>query len=105
MLKVGNELLCKKSNDSRYNNKLKKNEYYTIIDIDNNLVYFSDKLLCKKIKKNYNLKNKYYTIEIVYVNDCYDWYSSNPESSWYIWDYFYKPQEMRKMKLKQLKQC
>ena len=75
MLKVGDELLCKKMIlDITIN--LKKNEYYTIIDIINNLVY---------------------------VN--YDWYNSNPESFWYIWDYFYTTKEVRKMKLERLKQC
>ena len=74
MLKIGDKLLCKKSYNgviegeyyivtlvkSRFEGKY----YYSIINIDNDNVYFV----------------KYY----------------------YIWDYFYKPQEVRKLKLKQL---
>ena len=56
-----------------YKNDIKKNEYYIITNIDNDSVYVS-----------------------------YVWYSLNPESFWYIWNYFYKLKELRKLKLKQL---
>ena len=75
-LKVGDKLLCKKDDIDFYESpKNYKDEYYTIVEIDDtfcavgNLGYF---------------KNKY--------------------SDWYIWKYFYTPQEMRKLKLERLKQ-
>ena len=70
-----------------------------------------DKLLCKKEKHVYKnfVIDKYYTITDIY-DECayfdYDWYSLNKHSYWsYIWYYFYTPQEMRKLKLKQLNRC
>ena len=105
MLKVGDKLLCKKNNNNRKYNNYK----------------LCDKLLCKKSSECYkkyegkcytiskiDIKNEYYTITDIqkfYVYVCYDWYKLSQNDKWYIWDYFYKPQEVRKLKLKQLKQC
>ena len=69
-----------------------------------------DKLLCK-ININFLKKNEYYIItniddvsDDVYVNN--DWYILYPNDwYYYVWDYFYTPQELRKMKLKQLMKC
>ena len=86
MLRVGDKLLCKKNynrikkNDYRNGRspcKIKKNEYYIITNIDISFYFFVD---------NY-------------------WYSLDPNSNWYLWEYFYTPQEIRKMKLERLKQC
>ena len=77
MLKVGDRLLCKKNttNNNKYNKYelFLKNEYYIITIIDN-----------------------------VYVYVCHDWYKLDQNSIWYLWDFFYTPQEVRKLKLKQL---
>ena len=83
MLKVGDRLLCKKNtNYNKYvfaSNKY-KNVHYIITKIFENHVYFDDA-----------------SFE--------DWFLYNNKSNWYIWDYFYTPQEMRKLKLKQLNKC
>ena len=80
MLKVGDKLLCKNTK-----NIIKKNKYYIIFNIDNT---YSHQWLLLQYKN---------------VSGRYDWYSSNPKNhSWYIWDYFYTTQEVRKLKLKQL---
>ena len=93
MLKVGDKLLCKKSIDFHidfhnynihFDSIIIKGKYYTITFI-NNITYFY-------INKIYFDNDKFYC-------------STNRISLWYIWDFFYKPQEVRKMKLKQLKQC
>ena len=72
-----------------------------------------DKLLCKKEKHVYKnfVIDKYYTITDIY-DECayfdYDWYSFSLDKTLdktsfnYVWDYFYTPQEVRKMKLKKL---
>ena len=80
MLKAGDKLLCKKttnyeSMDKKYNINKERNKYYTITGVkDNYIVYFG-----------------------------VDYYSLNlNNSNYYIWNYFYTPQEIRKMKLKQL---
>ena len=79
MLKVGDKLLCKKDRLlSQYKLNKLKGEYYSITGID---VYF------------------------VYFDGIGDWYNLNSNSVCYIGNYFYTPQELRKMKLKQLKQC
>ena len=66
-----------------------------------------DKLLCKK--SHYLVKkNKYYEISHIFVNILHwiyfndNYFNLNPNSILYIWKYFYKPQEVRKLKLKQL---
>ena len=73
-LKVGDKLLCK----NVISIKLKIGKYYTILKIDNNnnIIHFD---------------NYYF-----YTNPrAYEYYN-------YIWEYFYTPQEVRKLKLKQL---
>ena len=70
------------------------------------------KLLCKK-NPDKSIKitpGKYYHFKDMIVN----WYSSlndnsltfylsdNPESELYIWNYFYTPQQIRKIKLEKL---
>ena len=61
-----------------------------------------DILLCKETVI-------YFTIsridKFIWINDDRDWFSLNKESGYYIWDYFYTAQEVRKMKLERLKQC
>ena len=66
-----------------------------------------DKLLCKInmtgviLRKNeyYNIvKGKYYVISCKIAEK----YKLNPNSYWYLWNHFYTPKEIRKMKLKQL---
>ena len=74
-MKVGDKLLCKKS---YYD--IKKHKYYTITDIK---------------KLNYFVDYYFYMFES-------RWYCLDPNDIWYIWNYFYTPQELRKMKLKQL---
>lgn len=75
-----------------------------------------DKLLCKKnLNINYSSIGKYYNVAFMidYYNDTVilikgKWYSlkkNTKRGSYYIWDYFYKTNEVRKLKLKQLKQC
>ena len=85
MLKVGDKLLCKKSDSLRckrgksdkvYLGKV-KDKYYIITDIVNNRIYFDD---------------DYYYLNSLSTN----WFK-------YIWDYFYTPQELRKMKLEKLR--
>ena len=73
-----------------------------------------DRLLCKKTT-SYNImpnkyKNNVYIITKITDDDMSiyfnkDWFSLNKESGYYIWDYFYTAQEVRKMKLERLKQC
>ena len=74
------------------------------------------KLLCKLLCKSQNLylefdAGKYYTISKISYDSILidDWWFSLTKidvAYWsYIWDYFYTPQEVRKLKLKQLKQC
>ena len=74
------------------------------------MLKIGDKLLCKKTYHHVHYKKvegKYYIIDNISYDDVYvcldhDWYSLDPNRNWYIWKYFYKPQEVRKMKLKQL---
>ena len=76
MLKVGDKLLCKKSyHHGSVYNKV-EGKYYIITMFDSNMIFFDD-----------------------------DYYSIDPNYKWYIWDWFYTQQEIRKMKLKKLKQC
>ena len=68
-----------------------------------------DRLLCKKTT-NYDADNKYYIItrilgDIVYFNNDYYHYNYNDKFGYYIWDHFYTPQEVRKMKLERLNKC
>ena len=82
MLKVGDRLLCKKTDE-----EIKKNEYYFITLI--------------------SYTNNYYTIKIIDKTDnsvlIENYWFSNKCSFYYIWNYFYTPQEVRKMKLERLK--
>ena len=80
-----------------------------------------DKLLCKKDKIFIDviifINDNYYTITIIDKTDnsiligdiwFYLFKKYNPNGKynyWFIWDYFYTPQELRKLKLKKLKQC
>ena len=65
------------------------------------------------VKKPQNItkkkEGKCYTISKIDINynliQIDDWYSLDPNHNWYLWKYFCTLQEMRKMKLKQLKQC
>ena len=69
-----------------------------------------DKLLCKNGSQKLNIKiNEYFTISgikqvriiwLIWTND--DNLFSLNKGAYYLWDYFYTPQEVRKMKLKQL---
>ena len=77
MLKVGDKLLCKKSYklvNNFYKCKKERNKYYTITCIDVERIYFEE-----------------------------DFFFNISQSIWYIWDYFYTPQELRKLKLERLK--
>ena len=68
------------------------------------------KLLCKKsLTNNSFTPGKYYPFKM----GVWFWYStvddngltfywSKDDSHWYIWDYFYTPQETRKIKLEKL---
>ena len=68
-----------------------------------------DKLLCKKTYNHFNCYNivegEYYEISYIinyiYFDNNY-FFSLDPNHYWYIWNWFYKPQEIRKLKLKQL---
>ena len=73
------------------------------------------KLLCKNCLNTYSIvPGKYYKIyhdKIQYVyfdyylfNDIKKrvWFTTNKNSNWYIWNYFYTHQEERKMKLEKL---
>jgi hypothetical protein len=69
-----------------------------------------DMLLCKKEIELYRTfqKLKYYKITkddsqlgMVYVEKCY-FDSFNPWAARYVWNYFYTPQEERKLKIKKL---
>ena len=98
-MKVGDKLLCKKD----------EGEYYTITEVYNYQIL--TKLLCKKDDSGLNFvhKGEYYTITEVYnyqiltINNLD--YSLNPTDYCYIWNFFYTLKELRKLKLKQLKQC
>ena len=79
MLK-GDKLLCKKD----FGNIFKKNYFYTI----SSTLYF-----------NYKYRGIY-----VYTNNGNVRFSFNPKHD-YIWNYFYKPNELRKLKLERIKQC
>ena len=83
MLKVGDKLLCKKKDRHCHCGK-----YYYISKINDSGLY----TIVMSTIKNY----------IVVEKDCY---SLKKESTYYILDYFYTPQEIRKMKLERLKQC
>ena len=91
MLKVGDRLLCKATDFSSQHNKL-ISVYYTITDIVDNRIYFDDdycNLVGDVALKTYRR----------------DRYSLNKNDDFYIWEYFYTPQEVRRMKLERLKQC
>ena len=65
-----------------------------------------DKLLCKKSSQYYyKRKGEYYTVTDINKNRIYfdhDWFSLYPNNIWYIWNFFYTSQEVRKLKLKKL---
>lgn len=73
-LKVGDSLLCKKTTnfDPIFTIKY-NNEYYIVTEIFDDMVYFGN-----------------------------DFYYNDFGKKYYIWNYFYTSQEVRKMKLKQL---
>ena len=79
MLKVGDKLLCKKG------------------------IGFNDKVF------NFEVFNfgDYYTIQFVHKTNFFinNWWFEKSESGigWHVFDYFYTPKEVRKMKLKQLR--
>ena len=96
ILKVGDKLLCKQTAGSLTASVtvndfvillIKKTKYYTITDI----------VLEEKIVLPAEI-----LISVMVINNiiCF---SLDPNSNWYLWNYFYTPQEIRKMKLKQLK--
>ena len=66
------------------------------------MLKIGDKLYCKKSINSLLFEKKYYKItelnnSIVYVNN---WgFSIDKNYGWYLWNYFYTPQEIRKMKL------
>ena len=73
------------------------------------------KLLCKKKHECVGLtpliKGKYYTIDnpyqklsvLTHLGVPQIWFNTtNKNSQWYIWNYFYTPQEERKIKLQKL---
>ena len=76
-----------------------------------------DRLLCKKTDafnlKYKFIKDKYYIVNNSYINNALHEhaahliYGENNKlylfTNHYLWNYFYTPQEVRKMKLKQLK--
>ena len=75
-----------------------------------------DKLLCKKTiyyrqEKDIDLiENEFYTIAEInsYAIKNILWFSIKHTTTsylYYVWDYFYTPQEERKLKLKQLNKC
>ena len=64
-----------------------------------------DKLLCKKTVIYFTILRMDEFIIDIWINDDNDLFSLNKNSEYYIWDYFYTPQEVRKMKLERLKQC
>ena len=77
-LKAGDRLLCKKSVLSgTFTNNKYYNKYYIVTDVFDDIVYFN---------------NDFY-----FRSD-----SPNNCNNWYIWDYFYTPQEVRKLKLERL---
>ena len=91
MLKVGDNLLCKKNLSTYFRNgefqsKFEKGKSYKILGINN--IYI-------RIKFRYNAKPIGFWL--VQHRDKRFFY--------YIWDYFYTTKEIRKLKLKQLKQC
>ena len=69
-----------------------------------------DKLLCKRDKDYYNYENK--CKGIIYTSNCIDnnkiyfnetyFYVITDQRYFYIWRYFYKPNELRKLKLEKL---
>ena len=67
-----------------------------------------DKLLCKKSSECYKkYEGKCYTISKIDINynliQIDDWFSLYYDDIfYYIWYYFYTPQELRKMKLEKL---
>ena len=77
------------------------------------MLKIGDKLLCKKTGKLYNIKKISYIIKDEYyfdwinnfihlnLNDYY--FSLDQNNYYYIWKYFYTPQEIRKLKLKKIK--
>ena len=79
MLKVGDKLLCKK----KYTSYMRGKYYYVL-----------------KISKGYN--NNYVFIYLKNDNNIKDWFNFTKKSDYYIWNYFYTPKEIRRMKLKQL---
>ena len=80
MLKVGDKLLCKKNSSEDW---FIAGKCYPIVKIETYPDYSS------RIWVSYNNTNS-------------DWFNSNKNDNWCIWDQFYTPQEVRKMKLKQL---
>ena len=66
-----------------------------------------DKLLCKKLVPLLKEKYKYYIITNInseMIHFLADYYLNKNKTVWYLWKYFYTPQELRKMKLERLKQ-
>ena len=82
-LKIGDKLLCKKNYIIFRKEKL---YFYEILNVEYEII----NIICEK----QSIYNSWY-------------FSLDPNDKlWdYIWDYFYTPQEVRKMKLKKLKQC
>ena len=76
------------------------------------MLKIGDKLLCKKTGKLYNIKKISYIIKDEYYIQMGDLISKwrfvlNKDNKitfhdLYIWDYFYTPQELRKLKLEKL---
>ena len=80
-LKVGDILLCKQDDNC-----------WVIDLLDYQHVYKNRDYIINDIKnENLSINN------LTYFYDKTD--------NWYVWDYFYTPQEVRKLKLKQLNKC
>lgn len=91
-LEIGDKLLCKKS----YSNFINKNKYYKIVKchrklsgVNNNNIIYDD--YPYGVEFNFDLYNFYFYLNQLKQND-----------SDYLWDYFYKPNEERKVKLKKI---
>lgn len=91
--KIGDKLVCKETHQSRLLN-FYKNKMYEICEIDDGIVgIIGGEDMDASTNEAKSLISTYYFEE-----------GSNENSFWfeYVWDYFYKPQEIRNLKIKKL---
>jgi len=92
-IKLGDKFLCKKTNKGHDNDiGVEENKWYEVVKPDGPLKGLENLKISRYVRLNDGKSVYDFTFCITHHNDISD----------YIWDYFYKPKELRKKKLDEI---